>query len=1362
MQRLSSFSTFAVANFADRAQRAGRTATWNAAGVCWAIGICGRLGARGFALLILLAVVALCPPTAFGESFGADGLEFFEKKIRPLLAAKCFECHSQRAEKLKGGLLLDSRKGFLEGGDSGPAAIPGKPAGSLFIEAVGYQNADLQMPPRSKLSDREISDLEQWVSIGMPWPKQATPENERKEPVFDIAERRRSHWAWQPVKKAIPPKVARAGWPANPVDAFVLHRLEAKGLEPAPRASKRSLIRRLSYALTGLPPSPEAIRDFQADNRPQAYERLVDGLLASPQFGERWARHWLDLVRYAETLGHEFDYEIPNAWRYRDYLIRAFNQDVPYNLFAKEHIAGDLLEEARRNPENGDNESWMGTGFYWLGQQVHSPVDVQMNQLDLIDNQIDVLSKTFLGLTVSCARCHDHKFDAISTKDFYSLYGVLRSSRYHEAAVDAPETWDRFRNRLKAKKTAAREAASLAWMKNGALLAEYVNAGLRLLADSRADQPSSASVAGSSAQSHESENIPPDTKALPPDILFEDFETSPEKRWEVDGDAFAGNPFSSGNPSNGASFGKSLGQRFASSNSAGTEKGKQNRGRLLSTPFLIQRDYIHFLIAGGSDRRRTAVHLWVMDGKAARTATGNRDNRFRPAQWDVREFRGRQARIELKDDASDEWGYVAADHFVFSERKRVFGFQNRPLPSWERIVVEAATGKLHPVLLKRWMEALDESRSVGSRHPLFALTRPANSDPSKKEAIFSGSKQRQKKKLSDSPSKAVEARNAVMADADLEGWSGWFFDGPALVDAQTNAGELLLSGAHATVSMESQPSIHSARYSKRFQGSLRSPTFAVRERYLHVLASGENSRINVVIDNFNLIRNPIYGGLKKHLSHSEKRWITFDLNRWRGRDAYVELKDTSAGDLAGGRADYGADGWFAVYQVIASPKPPPPLPPPVPENYLQRLAGASAELADFLAACEQKTLALLQQWNSGEKQKEGKSPQTSGRLSPEDLEWLNWLAQKELLLAPGEEEPFHQARSEYVALAGQVRPPTLSPAMVEGSGKDVAVFVRGNPRMPGEIAPRRFLEAFGSSRPINKASSGRREWAERIANPQNPLTARVYVNRIWHHLFGRGIVPTPDNFGVLGEEPTHPDLLNWLAHWFVTEGEWSSKRLIRLLATSSTYQMASKPNAGADEQDPTNRWFHKMPVRRLEGEAIRDAVLLVSGDLDLRQFGRPVPAHLTPFMTGRGRPGRNGPLDGERRRTIYQEVRRNFLSPAMLAFDAPIPHTTFGKRSVSNVPAQALILMNDPLGIHQAASWAEKLLSQTTAPKERIARAYFAALGREPTPEENRLALEFIEKQSQIYDEEKENGRRQAWSDFCHILFNAKEFIFLD
>ena len=1292
----------------------------------------------------LLASVVFCSPQVLGESFDAASLEFFEKKIRPVLAEKCFDCHSRRAEKLKGGLLLDSRAGFLKGGDSGAAAMPGEPAASLFIEAIQYQNTDLQMPPQSKLSDREIADFERWASMGLPWPEaEDSAAGEREETAFDIAERWRSHWAWQPLRHVIPPEVKQADWPANPVDAFVLRRLEAEGLSPAPPASKRSLIRRLSYTLTGLPPSPDAVRNFQADEHPQAYERLADALLASPQFGERWARHWLDLMRYAETLGHEFDYAIPNAWRYRDYLIRAFNRNVPYNRFVKEHIAGDLLQPARRNPEDGANESWAGTGFYWLGQQVHSPVDIEMNQLDLIDNQIDVLSKTFLGMTVSCARCHDHKFDAISTKDFYALYGILRSSRYHEAAVNAPEAWNRSRDRLKTKKLAAREAAAGAWRKNAARLAEYIGASLSLLTKAPLPRPS-----GESARAE------PKGEAPTHDILFEDFETpaTARKRWEADGDAFTIRD--SDAPSGGR-----LGQGFAGSMGAGTDAAKQKRGRLLSPPFSIDRDYIHFLVAGGSDRQQSAVRLLV-NGETVRTVAGNRDTRFRPARWDVREFRGRKARIELIDDASDAWGYVAADHFVFSGQERVFGFENQPLPSSESIGFVAASQGLEAALLERWIAALDESRSQGERHPLFAWTRLAHPGESEKEASFPNRWRELARRFSGERAEAADARGPAMADVRADGFSGWFFDGPALVDARTEAGELLLSGASAGASIEAQPSIHSARYSKRFQGSLRSPTFAIGERYLHVLAAGENSRINVVIDNFNLIRAPIYGGLKKRLRHSEKRWVTFDLGRWPGHKAYIEIKDTAPGDLADGRADYGAEGWFAVSRILASPASAPPL-PPLAVGYWLRTAGKPESLADFSTACEQKTLAILEQWFSG-KSKAGESAEPDAPLSPEDLRWLNWLAEKELLATTSDGEPLHQLRSEYAEIAGRIQPPVLTPAMVEGSGVDTAVFVRGNPRTRGEIVPRRFLEALGTFKPGGEAGSGRWELAEHIVDPQNPLTARVYVNRIWHHLFGRGLVATPDNFGVLGQAPSHPELLDWLARWFVTEGGWSTKRLIRLLATSSTYRMASKAAAENDKQDPQNRWLHKMPLRRLEGEAIRDAILSVSGDLDLRQFGAPAPVHLTPFMTGRGRPGRNGPLDGEHRRTIYQEVRRNFLSPTMLAFDAPIPHTTFGKRSVSNVPAQALILMNDPLGIQQAARWAEKLSAQPTAPEDRAARIYLTALGRKPTPEESRRALEFIKQQSALHGEEEAAGDRQAWSDFCHVMFNLKEFIFLD
>ena len=271
----------------------------------------------------------------------------------------------------------------------------------------------------------------------------------------------------------------------------------------------------------------------------------------------------------------------------------------------------------------------------------------------------------------------------------------------------------------------------------------------------------------------------------------------------------------------------------------------------------------------------------------------------------------------------------------------------------------------------------------------------------------------------------------------------------------------------------------------------------------------------------------------------------------------------------------------------------------------------------------------------------------------------------------------------------------------------------------------------------------------------------MYANRIWHHLLGRGIVPSTDNFGVLGEAPSHPELLDWLATRLVAHG-WSTKKLIREIMLSRTYQMSSAPtNAAAETKDPTNALLHRMRVRRLEGEAIRDAILAVSGRLDKKMYGPPIAVHLTSFMEGRGRPGRQGPVDGAGRRTIYQEVRRNFLSPMMLAFDLPQPLTTIGRRTASNVPAQALIMMNDPFVVQQSALWAKRILSGPSATiDKRIANAYEAAFGRVSTGEEQATAREFLLAQAKAHGEAQPGEK--AWSDFCHVLFNVKAFVFIN
>ena len=1001
-----------------------------------------------------------------------DGFEFFEKQVRPVLAERCYACHSATAPRIKGGLRLDSREALLRGGDSGPAVVAGEPAASRLVDAIGYGNVDLQMPPKGRLSEAEIAAVVEWVRQGALWPAEpelpALPATAASaEQGFDLAARKRSHWSWQPIDAATPPPVNAREWVRQPTDAFLLARLEAEGLEPAPAAEPRERLRRLHFDLLGLPPSPGEVMGFAAHPTPAAWAQSVDTLLASRHFGERWARHWLDLVRYAETLGHEFDYALPNAWRYRDYVIRAFNDDVPYDQFAREHIAGDLLVPPRRHPATGDNESVIGTAFYWLGQRPHSPVDVKQHQADVVDDQMDVLTKTFLGLTVACARCHDHKFDAVSTRDYYALYGILSSSRYAQRSLQFAES----------------------------------------------------------------------------------------------GDA-----------------------------PMGAHRDHEPSGRL-------------------------------------------------------------EACITLRPS---------------------------PLPCGAAILA-ANQGRLEACT----------TRLAGLRRALHASLRVPASASS----------------LGAFPAESPDVGRRVFADFSSAGYDGWFTEGPAFGEGPAPAGTWIVLSTNL-VSVLDRRVAHSAGVARRLQGILASPTFVISNQFLHVLAAGRASRISVPVENFTMIRDPIYGGLKRWLDHDDFRWVTMDLGRWQGRRAFVQFTDASTPDLAeDGRPEgHDLDGYLAVAAVLFSDHSQPP------EPDAGLACARSVPLAEGSAAA-----AIAAEFRAGEQ--------------------------------------------------GLADPPR-APGMMEGTGLDETVFVRGNPRNPGERVPRRFLEALASDPArFETPGSGRLELARAITDPDNPLFARVLVNRVWLHLFGRGLVSTPDDFGALGQAPSHPELLDWLAHWFRTDGGWSVKRLVRLLATSNAYQMSSRPaDAAAEELDPENRLWHRMPIRRLEGEAIRDAILAVSGRLDPAPFGPSVPIHLTEFMDGRGRPGQSGPLDGAGRRSIYVEVRRNFLSPMMRAFDAPVPFTTVGRRPASNVPAQSLILLNDPFVQGAAACWARRVLSAGPVPAEaRIDAMYRRALGRAPTSDELRLGEAFIDSQADRYrrDGGAAAGDERVWADYAHVLFNLKEFIYI-
>lgn len=379
--------------------------------------------------LVPLPIVAVCvllgSGSARAKDFSPEALSFYEKEVLPILKANCYKCHGDG--KAKGKLSLESRDAILKGGDNGPAVDLDKPNESKLLQAINYQDG-LEMPPSGKLKPEQIDTLTRWVKAGLPM--KATAAALAHEPKGGlITPEARKYWAYQPVNRPPVPTVKSSQWLENPIDAFVLSKLEAKGLKPSPPADRVGLVRRLYYDLTGLPPTPEEVDAFVNDRSPNTYEQLIDRLLASPHYGEKWGRHWLDVVRYAESNGYERDGTKPYAWRYRDYVIRSFNSDKPYDQFVREQLAGD--EIPGYNPD-----AIIATGFYRLGLWDDEPVDPLQAMFDEYDDMVATTAQTFLGMTMNCARCHDHKIDPIPQKDYYSLVAFFRDIRRYSDSRD--------------------------------------------------------------------------------------------------------------------------------------------------------------------------------------------------------------------------------------------------------------------------------------------------------------------------------------------------------------------------------------------------------------------------------------------------------------------------------------------------------------------------------------------------------------------------------------------------------------------------------------------------------------------------------------------------------------------------------------------------------------------------------------------------------------------------------------------------------------------------------------------------------------------------------------------------------------
>ncbi len=978
------------------------------------------------AVLVYVAVINMEFKTGYPDLPATVDFNFH---VKPILVQKCYFCHGPDPSSRKGDLRLDTEEGATQLLKSGNYAVNrSHPDISSLLARIEHKDPDMVMPPpdsKMLLTEKEIAILAKWIEKGAEW---------------------KPHWAFISPDTTVFEKVKRKT--GNPVDFFINEKLTENKIKPTGEANKNSLLRRVAYLLTGLPPTTEAMEQFINDKSPDAYEKMIDRYLDAPAFGERWARHWMDLTRYAETRGHEFDFAIAGAWRYRDYLVRAFNEDIGYDQLLREQLAGDLLSQPRINAVTGANESHLGTVFLAMTEGVQGPVDIRKDEADRIDNMIDVTSKTFQSLTFSCSRCHDHKFDPIPTTDYYAMYGIMESTRFSPVPAERKWTGD---PQLKQSQQQLRKSIAGRWL---------------------ADQPA---FAGSSFQQVQY-RIP--TNAGPSSVLG-DFRKNDWGNWKTNGLAFAS---TLGNP-------------------------------------------------------------------------------------------------------------------VFDKQKNTLLY-------------------------------LDEGKASSRVNGL---------------GVF---------------------------------------------------------------------------------GVLRSPTFTIADDFLSVRALGSEATIRVVINNFQLISDPIYGGLSKGVNSTKWEDIVIDVSTWKGHSAYIEIMP----------GDYDQHSYSLASNAFVEVK------------YVMSFNGKLPILAETVEE-EISIPNAIARWQKLES-------------TEFDIRVLNKALQKGVLTKES-----LGIRDTDISAGQNIVDSAFYSGVYDGFAINSPVFIRGDhQQVSADKVPRRFLTALNSNGSVYQSTgSGRLELAESMLSPDNPLTSRVMVNRIWHHLFGKGIVETVDNFGLQGKLPTHPELLDYLAIRFKKDN-WSIKKMIRLIVLSETFKRSTADSKDMLKKDPTNLYLGSFPLLRIEAEAIRDGLLMAGGNLDATMYGPPVPVFLTSFMNGLGKPSESGPIDGAGRRSIYQEVRRNFLDPTMLNFDRPIPFSTFGNRNVTNVPAQSLFFMNDPFVILQAERMAQLLLaSKNKTIEEIVQQAYLKVFSRNASEEEIKAGVSFVQQLAVTHQVPLNNilNNVVVWKDYCHSLFNLKEFIFL-
>jgi mono/diheme cytochrome c family protein len=942
----------------------------------------------------------------------------FESKVRPVFVAKCLACHGEKEQIA--GLRLDK---------------PISAAMAKKVAAAVEYNGSTKMPPAGKLSAQEIAAISSWGKAGGPWPAKVVNKGKQQ------------FWAFVPPTMPAMPKVKNKAWAKSPLDLFVLAKLEEKGLKPAPAANKTTLIRRATFDLTGLPPTPAEIDAFIDDNSPSAFEKVIDRLLASPAYGERWGRHWLDVARYSDSNGLDENLVYLNAWRYRDWVIGAMNDDMPINRFFQEQVAGDLL------PGAGDSQV-VATGYLALGGKMLAEDDPQKQELDIIDEQVDTLSKGMLAMTVGCARCHDHKFDPITAKDYYSLAGIFKSTK----------TMDKF-----------------------TVVAEWQE---RMLGPKE----------------------------------------SQERLKKIDA----------------------------------TVKEKST-----------QRDSIR-----QAERKNLLTRL-----------QGEKDAYIEAAKL----------QIQSEKDRSD--------------LKTVLTERNGPRPEGAAV-----------------LEA---------------------------EEFVNGN--------------VAKDKGAYGAEIGVIHNSGMY---PNIAEYTVNVGA--------------------------------SGSYQLDLRY----ASGESRPIRVYVnDELALVSAASQSTGGFYPQH--QKWFA---------EGVVVLRQGS------NRVRFERDTYFPhIDRFLLVPRMGMHPTKQIPTGLIPEVV---AKVAEQVKSGSSAKLEL---------------PENADHLfTPEKV--------GQLKLLEGEIKRLNEAR------------PVVPRAMAvsEAAPKNLKVHLRGSYLTLGEDTSRGVPAVMSTKTPVSIPSdrSGRLELANWITNPNNSLTARVFVNRAWRWKFGRGLVASVDNFGILGNLPSHPELLDWLATKFVTEDKWSLKKLQKRIMLTSTYQMSTKYESKFANLDPENRYLWRFNRRRLEAEAIRDSIFFVSGTLDRKMGGTMI--NLPPRAYVTNDQSANPIQYDSPRRAVYLPVIRAAVYDVYTAFDFGDPTVMNGDRASTTVAPQALFMLNGKVVLNATKAQADKLLKRKDLDdRARIQTLYRTCFGRSANPKELERSLSYLAKFEQAYAKSKE-PKLSAWQSLCKTFIGANEFIYVE